>query len=456
MTAATPTTTTISSSSSPTSSSSPATPAHIFIIRHGARLDAADRDWTLSSPTPYDTPLTYGGWIQSRHLGTRIASLLHDAAAAKEPGRNKKRTRVVIHSSPFLRCIQTSVSIASGLAQHHHQQAIDAYCERGVAAERFVKPVLRLDAWLSEWLLPDYYADITPPPPSLLMVGTARDEYLRAPVGMLAGSSAKQPPPPPPPQQQQQQHHDQCHDETTLPTSLTGGFVPPSPNYAVSNSGMIPKGYVSQAKELLNFDFAWDSLRLGEGGELGEGWNSMFMRFYSGYKRLLCWYGASKPSVATASTASLAARSTATTSTTTATTTTTITTAPPSTTTTTVTATPSSSSTATDITTAPFSPSSSGNPTPPLPEPGPEHDGDQDVETVVILVTHGGGCNALLGAITNKPVLIDVGICSVSWGVLRPSSSPPSLPPPLAAPSRRPPRRCRRRCRRPRPCHATT
>ena len=83
---------------------------------------------------------------------------------------------------------------------------------------------------------------------------------------------------------------------------------------------------MSQAKELLDFDFAWDSLRLGEGGELGEGWNSMFTRFYNGYKRLLCLYGASKPSVATASTASLAARSTATTSTTTAATTTTTTT----------------------------------------------------------------------------------------------------------------------------------
>lgn len=44
--------------------------------RHGARIDAVDKEWHLTSPTPYDPPLTYGGWIQGRALGARIASLL--------------------------------------------------------------------------------------------------------------------------------------------------------------------------------------------------------------------------------------------------------------------------------------------------------------------------------------------------------------------------------------------
>jgi hypothetical protein len=43
---------------------------------HGARLDQANKDWHLTSPTPYDPPLTYGGWTQSRALGARIATLL--------------------------------------------------------------------------------------------------------------------------------------------------------------------------------------------------------------------------------------------------------------------------------------------------------------------------------------------------------------------------------------------
>ena len=41
-------------------------------------------------------------------------------------------------------------------------------------------------------------------------------------------------------------------------------------------------------------------------------------------------------------------------------------------------------------------------------------------ETVVILVTHGAGCNALLGALTRKPVLTDIPISSLSMAVLRP------------------------------------
>ena len=43
-------------------------------------------------------------------------------------------------------------------------------------------------------------------------------------------------------------------------------------------------------------------------------------------------------------------------------------------------------------------------------------------ETVVILVTHGAGCNALLGALTRKPVLTDIPISSLSMAVLRPST----------------------------------
>jgi broad specificity phosphatase PhoE len=63
-------------------------PSAVFIARHGARLDASDKSWHLTSPTPYDPPLTYGGWSQAKSLGLRIAALLHqqdneDAEAAR-------------------------------------------------------------------------------------------------------------------------------------------------------------------------------------------------------------------------------------------------------------------------------------------------------------------------------------------------------------------------------------
>jgi len=51
----------------------------------------------------------------------------------------------------------------------------------------------------------------------------------------------------------------------------------------------------------------------------------------------------------------------------------------------------------------------------------------------VILVTHGAGCNALIGALTNHPVLIDVGMASLTMAVrktvITPKSSPSTSPP---------------------------
>lgn len=37
--------------------------------RHGARLDAADKQWYHISPTPYDSRWTYRGWKQAQAPG---------------------------------------------------------------------------------------------------------------------------------------------------------------------------------------------------------------------------------------------------------------------------------------------------------------------------------------------------------------------------------------------------
>jgi len=39
----------------------------------------------------------------------------------------------------------------------------------------------------------------------------------------------------------------------------------------------------------------------------------------------------------------------------------------------------------------------------------------------LILVTHGAGCNALIGALTNQPVLLDVGMASLTMAVRKPN-----------------------------------
>jgi hypothetical protein len=57
---------------------------------------------------------------------------------------------------------------------------------------------------------------------------------------------------------------------------------------------------------------------------------------------------------------------------------------------------------------------------------GFDHSGshrDEDIEEqedlVLILITHGAGCNALIGALTGQPVLLDVGMASLTMAVRR-------------------------------------
>uniref|UniRef100_A0A8H7NNW2 Phosphoglycerate mutase family protein n=1 Tax=Bionectria ochroleuca TaxID=29856 RepID=A0A8H7NNW2_BIOOC len=166
-------------------------PSHIFVVRHGNRLDAADKKWHLSSPTPYDPPLTYNGFQQARSVGNQIASILEQAKQdAESPSANptgrRKRFRVVIHSSPFLRCVQTSVGISSGLAQTAPGSTLsppELILPRapppGKTDTPFRSSILRLDAFLGEWLSPEYFENITPPPGSSLMIGSAKADLLK-------------------------------------------------------------------------------------------------------------------------------------------------------------------------------------------------------------------------------------------------------------------------------------
>jgi len=259
------------------SSSSGGVPSTLFFLRHGARLDQFDTEWHLTSPTPYDPPLTAKGIQQARQTGLAIKAalpfhtLLNTNTFASGQANTGKTRRIIIHTSPFLRCIQTALTLAAALDE---------------------RVLIRVDAWLGEWLTPDYYTDIDPPPPSRQLCSAA--------VASLSGR--------------------------------TSGIV--------------------------QVDWMWDSLQLGEGGEYGEQWAAMHQRLSRGLTGLLSYYETEgrTGSVRTEVGGSTMAMG----------------------------------------------------------------------ENVVILVTHGAGCNALLGALTQKPVLIDIPICSLSMAVLRPPS-PSSL-----------------------------
>ncbi|RFU27019.1 hypothetical protein B7463_g9308, partial [Scytalidium lignicola] len=448
-------------------------PAVVIVVRHGARLDAADKQWHLTSPTPYDPPLTYGGWNQSKALGSRIASILRsretdddllttDEAPAKDDGkdRRKRRHKIVIHTSPFLRCVQSAIAMSAGLASkpgHATPSSNNSLASRpgqtqssprilpklatdsstlvatrddanGNAQQQqkkhIRKSIVRVDAFLGEWLTPDYFELITPPPSSIMMVAGAKADLLRREdysnliqtrqstnVNLGFPGGWQSPLASPQFEKDDSQLASLSSLAQALPTrertnSLSSAgsqasrfsssrlslamvtdqsvYQPPVPNHAISSSEPIPAGYVAHARDAcVDVDYQWDSMRepqnWGTGGEYGEEWSSMHKRFRNGLQKMIHWYSTNEDP------AKLVTK----------------------------TLTPSNNDSTNEV-------------------------DDEDTDLVLILVTHGAGCNALIGALTNQPVLIDVGMSSLTMAVKktnpkvdkssRPSSKSFSLP----------------------------
>lgn len=282
------------------------------------------------------------------------------------------------------------------------------------------KSVLRLDAFLGEWLTPGYFELITPPPGSGLMIASAKAELLRREDynnyphlnahahhhvhsnsssgqmwGMTSrGSSLSAHP--------GNGSGSEVHGLENLSSmagalprngsiissagnssyvgaqragSPNGGYVAPVPAYAISRSAEIPRGFVPHARDnCCDIDYQWDSMRgamdWGDGGQYGEEWTEMHRRFRKGLQCLVDWYSAVE------------------------------------------------------------------NPTEMVTKErrGKDDDGknddecaiedyeEEETESVVILVSHGAGCNALIGAITHQPVLMDVGLASLTMAVRKPEA----------------------------------
>ncbi|KAL8369797.1 hypothetical protein RB595_000235 [Gaeumannomyces hyphopodioides] len=421
-----------------------APPAYIFVVRHGNRLDVADRHWHLSSPTPYDPPLTYSGWAQSRAVGTQISNILRDRSAQDanppQPGQNPKkpkRYRIVIHSSPFVRCLQTSIAIGAGLmgkpsllapAQRNlspAQVSQLAGAETAQANGSTTRPkqrrtsivgkkvVLRIDAFLGEWLSPSYFELITPPPGSVMMLASAKASLLKAEdyksyphLQTRSHSNASAPVQPLRSQlwaasptkssSLSAPSASAIEDAATRPSlqnmagmkdSLpaaagatpveVGAYDPPVPAFSMPKSATIPAGYVNHAKDAcVVVDYQWDSMRppynWGDGGELPEDWPDMHKRFKKGLQELVDWYTmADDPASA--------------------------------------------------VTTEYVKPGADG-----LIPAQTNNEEDENVETVVILVSHGAGCNAMIGAITHRPALMDVPISSLSMAALKKTGQAPN------------------------------
>lgn len=354
---------------------------------------------------------------------------------------------MIIHSSPYLRCVQTSIAICAGLrplynsgrtrhnskprglragvAHLHRPEYLKTHKlpaiaepeeESGTRAPKSqqsaaaTKTRLRLDAFLGEWLTPDYYEQITPPPGSIMMIAGAKADLLRqaAPIDTVDDSSPCQgnfpggwksgrnggdesaveeegPRAEMTSPAQTLVRHDRSSSHGSLGAAgnrstaghRTGvdtgqGYQAPVPRYAISSSDPIPVGHVADACDAcVDVDYQWDSMRppadCGTGGDYGEEWSAMHRRFRHGLQQLLSWYRQHE------------------------------------------------------------------GPDGPVGDPV-----DDAIDTVLVLVTHGAGCNALIGALTNQPVLLDVGMASLTMAVRRgadppiPGSATVPWPPPQA------------------------
>ncbi|KAE8393449.1 hypothetical protein BDV23DRAFT_36538 [Aspergillus alliaceus] len=425
-------------------------PAAIVIARHGARLDAADKNWHLTSPTPYDPPLSYGGWLQSRALGARVIDVLQsldndslsgEIDAEKLPSFRlrplKRKRRIIIHSSPYLRCLQTSIAISSGISQNYSEitcalsgpmsgvsqpngflsaPAGSPTQDATASPATDQRCLLRVDAFLGEWLCPDYFDEITPPPKSERLVAAAKAELLRRdsvvpeadtkpPTGFFPGgwgSLGNFSPLSPPIDEEdrianttytsnerregQRNRAGSCDTlrsadtphtrrmlskiNTNLPPIPDGVYMPPTPSYAISPSEPIPTGYVTHAREAcMKIDYPWDSMRdpldWGNGGEYGEEWSTMHTRFHTGLDRMVRWYREHDGSLCSGRRRRHSQLS--------------------------------------------LSESAEESKLP--------DDEDEITDTVLVIVTHGAGCNALIGALTGEPALVDISTASLTLAV---------------------------------------
>ncbi|KAJ5781975.1 uncharacterized protein N7518_010458 [Penicillium psychrosexuale] len=397
----------------------PKSPPIVFIARHGARLDAADKDWHLTSPSPFDPPLSYGGWIQSRALGVRIGSLLRarqftgedpESQRSHHPTSDKQakptpassdlshRYNVIVHTSPYLRCLQTAIGVSVGIRQASDTEASETTSSAPTAPTVSSIPdqrcLLRVDAFLGEWLSPDYYDQITPPPGSDRMVASAKGELLRraevipatagltrALSGHFPGGWRSQSHPTSPDDEDRRLHsatsqrqRSTTHDtpqnptqpkhakkslsrlETDLPPTVDAYYVPPTPSYAISASDPIPTGYVAHARNACTrIDYQWDSMRTpywGTGGEFGEEWSTMHERVHDGFQHMINWYREQD-----------------------------------------------------------------------LPEHGSTAESskvnDGNIQTVLVIITHGADCNALISSLNGHSVLLDINTASLTMAVRR-------------------------------------
>lgn len=365
-----------------------------------------------------------------RSLEDKLDGSTHDAQdshrQARHPRERKQKPRIIIHTSPFLRCVQTAIAISSGINQNYtdlkslresrlptspSSNSTPAIPESapspasGTHSKNNPRSVLRVDACLGEWLNPEYFESIIPPPKSERMVATAKTELLRRDESTIPAADKQTPPnvhhfpggwngsipsqeeepkneiestpiPTNPGQRNRAGSYDSLKAihtpwgrrmlrvNTDIPAVPDAAYSPPIPSYAISPSNPIPDGYVTHARDAcVLVDYQWDSMRepqnWGSGGEYGDEWSTMLTRFGNSIERMISWYQNDDAST-----------------------------------------TPAHRRTRSQLQFL-----------------GQDEVDDCVADTILIIVTHGAGCNALIGALSGQPALVNVATASLTLAV---------------------------------------
>lgn len=276
-------------------------------------------------------------------LGARIATELKSLDAGSKldcSAPSRKRRKIIIHSSPYLRCVQTSIAVSAGLREQESRSArasvptvpngsqLDEKIQEEEASGSEIaleseKPLLRLDNFLEEWRCADYFDKTSPPAPSAQLLATAK-EYLRKPAEEIKGATLAGSPAGSPAIQELAaiDWNDRTQEMNTLPThektglrqqmskrsrhlsdvpsggrpsqvkNSAGGYSPPIPNYALAPADSIPIGFVGHARDAcLDVDFDWDSSKdWCDGGTWDEEWGLMHRRVGNGLQKMISHY----------------------------------------------------------------------------------------------------------------------------------------------------------------------
>jgi len=333
----------------------------------------------------------------------------------------RKKHKVVIHTSPYLRCVESAIGMSAGFSQSSGHYArlesrehrppvqrsphiysnpsrsktldsnsLDSRYRAQRAAARATlqnpessKPTLRVDAFLGEWNHPDYYKDIQAPPESTEMVSVAMEKLGTIPAPLVGtitpqrdygsttptSTESHSPPKPSPLRMASLSWTLPDYGNSTLspqsstrstptrpalrPRASTKFYEPPTPNYALSNTETIPQGYVAHARDAcVNVDYYWNSMLPPQ--EWGDGGN-----FGETWGQLHRRFRAGFLGMINWYIEHGTAAST-------------------------------------------------------HPDATSEEAEDDDTDIVLVIMTHSAGCNALMHAITNQPVLVDFQTASLT------------------------------------------